>query len=134
MTGYNLAVLVGNLTRDPEFRYTPQGTAVATMTLAVNERTKTGDEYKETVTFIPIVLWKGKAETAHKYLKKGDSCFIEGRLSVRNYEKDGVKHYITEVIADKLILTEPKKHEGKPDVKPENHVDDSTNDEDIPFV
>jgi single-strand DNA-binding protein len=126
MTGYNLTIIVGNLTKDPELRYTPQGTAVATMTLAINEKTKTGDEYKDSVTFIPVVLWKGKATTAHEYLKKGDPCFVEGRLSVRSYDKDGVKHYVTEVIADKLILMGNKRTDAKPENEP-------TNDDDIPF-
>ena len=126
MIGYSLTIIVGNLTKDPELRYTPQGTAVATMTLAINEKTKTGDEYKESVTFIPVVLWKGKATTAHEYLKKGDPCFIEGRLQVRSYDKDGQKHYVTEVIADKLILMGSKKTEPEQDNEP-------TDDEEIPF-
>lgn len=126
MIGYNLTIIVGNLTKDPELRYTPQGTPVATMTLAINEKTKTGDEYKDSATFIPVVLWKGKATTAYEYLKKGDPCFVEGRLSVRTYEKDGVKHYVTEVIADKLILTGNKKTDSKSDPEP-------ANDDDIPF-
>lgn len=144
----NKVLLIGNLTQDPELRYTPQGTPVATITLACNEkfRAAAGGDLKENTLFIKCVLWKNQATVAHQYLKKGSKCFIEGRLSIRDYEKDGIKRWVTEVIASKLILLDRRSSEGGPvhTSKPEtgkqpNQADEDDfsipdfNDEDIPF-
>lgn len=144
----NKVLLIGNLTADPELRYTPQGTPVATVTLACNEkyRAAAGGDLKENTLFIKCVLWKNQATVAHQYLKKGSKCFIEGRLSIRDYEKDGIKRWVTEVIASRLILLDRKSSEGAPSQasrpdpgKPVSQNDDDDfsipdfNDEDIPF-
>lgn len=144
----NKVLLIGNLTADPELRYTPQGTPVATVTLACNEkyRAASGGDLKENTLFIKCVLWKNQATVAHQYLKKGSKCFIEGRLSIRDYEKDGIKRWVTEVIASRLILLDRKSSEGAPSQasrpdsgKPASQNDDDDfsipdfNDEDIPF-
>ena len=81
MASYNKVLLLGNLTRDPEVRYTPKGTAVCTLGLAVNETytTQTGEQ-KEEVVFVDIDVWGRQAETAGQYLSKGRPVFVEGRL------------------------------------------------------
>jgi single-strand DNA-binding protein len=92
----NRVILIGRLTRDPELRYTPNGTAVASFTVAVNRKFK-----REEADFIPIVVWTKLAEHCAKYLGKGRLVAVEGRLQVRTYEaQDGQKRWVTEVIGD----------------------------------
>ncbi len=92
----NKVILIGRLTRDIELNYTPQGTAVAKFTLAVQRKFN-----KDETDFINIVVWRGLAENCANYLGKGRLAAVEGRLQVRNYEdKDGQKRWITEVVAD----------------------------------
>jgi single-strand DNA-binding protein len=100
----NKVLLIGNLTRDPELRYVPSGTAVATFTLAVNRVYKAQDgEKKEETSFIRIVVWGRRAEVCGEYLSKGSPVFVEGRLQSRNWEaQDGQKRSTTEVIADNV--------------------------------
>jgi single-strand DNA-binding protein len=87
MASYNKVILMGNLTRDPELRYTPKGTALAKIGLAVNRvwRTETG-ESKEEVTFVDIEAWSQQAETIGKYMKKGNPMLIEGRLRLDQWD------------------------------------------------
>jgi len=92
---FNKVILVGNLVRDPEIRYVGSGAAVTKFTLAVNRRSKQQEE----TDFIDIVAWEKLAETCNTYLKKGSSCLVEGRLSIRSYEdKEGQKRKATEVV------------------------------------
>jgi len=92
----NRVILIGRLTRDPELRYTPNGTAVATFTLAVNRRFN-----KDEADFIDIVVWRQSAEFVANYGSKGRLAAVEGRLQVRNYEtKEGQKRKAAEVVAD----------------------------------
>ena len=94
----NLAILIGRLTADPELRYTPNGTAVASFTIATDRFDKEGE--KET-TFIPIVVWRKQAENCAEYLRKGSLAAVEGRINVRSYEdKEGKKRWVTEVVAE----------------------------------
>ena len=87
MASYNKVLLMGNLTRDPEVRYTPKGTAIANIGLAVNRRwTTEGGEQKEEVTFIDIEVWGRQAETVGQYLSKGKPIFVEGRLKLDSWE------------------------------------------------
>jgi single-strand DNA-binding protein len=87
MVNFNRVLLVGNLTRDPELRYTPQGTAVATLRMAVNTpfKDKAGQFQKETC-FINVVVWAQAAESCNQYLQKGSSVFVEGRLMSRSWK------------------------------------------------
>ena len=81
MASYNKVLLMGNLTRDPEVRYTPKGTAIANIGLAVNRRwTTDAGEQKEDVTFVDVEVWGRQAETVGQYLSKGKPIFVEGRL------------------------------------------------------
>jgi single-strand DNA-binding protein len=108
---YNKSILIGNLTKDTEVRYTPQGTAVVNFTLAVNRKYKSGEETKEDVAFIPCVAWGKTAELINQYCKKGSPLFVEGRLQTRSWEKDGQKQYKTEVVAENIQLLGTKKEE-----------------------
>lgn len=102
----NKVLLIGNLTRDPELRYTPQGTAVCTFGIATNRQWKTEDGgSKEDVEFITIVAWNRLAEICAEFLVKGKQVYIEGRLSTREWEgQDGVKRRTTEVVAGEVIF------------------------------
>jgi single-strand DNA-binding protein len=97
---YNRVILVGNLTRDPEIRYTQSGKAVTKFTLAVNN-----PRNKEETTFVDIVAWDRLGETCNTYLKKGSSALVEGRLVIRSYDdKDGNKRKATEVVIDNMQM------------------------------
>lgn len=96
---FNKVIMVGNLTRDPELRYTAQGTPVATLRLAVNTKYKSGDENKEETLFIDTVVWGKMAETCGQYLSKGRQVLIEGRLQERSWESDGQRKSKMEIVA-----------------------------------
>ncbi|MGB9694492.1 MAG: single-stranded DNA-binding protein [Caldisericaceae bacterium] len=101
MSDINRMFLSGRLTKDPDIRYTPNGSEVATMSIAVNRsfKTKDSEEWQEETFFINIITWNRLAERVEKNFKKGMPIIVEGRLSIRSYEKDGVKKYVTEVNA-----------------------------------
>lgn len=114
MNGVNMVVVLGRLGDDPQVRHTQDGTAVANITLAVNERwnDKRGEK-QEKVEWIRVVLWGKLAEVAENYLKKGDPAFVRGKLQTRSWEgKDGKKNYVTEVRADELQLLGGKADAG----------------------
>ena len=105
MASYNKVLLMGNLTRDPEVRYTPKGTAVAALGLAVNRvYTTEAGEQKEEVTFVDIEVWGRQAETAGEYLSKGRPVFIEGRLRLDSWEdkESGQKRNKLKVVAERV--------------------------------
>lgn len=104
MASFNRVVLVGNLTRDPELRYIPSGTAVSEIGLAVNDRVKRGDQWVDEATFVDVTLWGRTAEIANEYLSKGSSVLIEGRLKLDRWEKDGQKHSKLRVVGEKLQM------------------------------
>ena len=100
----NKVLLIGNLTRDPELRYIPSGSAVATFTVAVNRVYKDqAGEKKEQVSFIRVVVWGRRAEVCGEYLSKGSPVFVEGRLQSRDWEtQEGQKRSTVEVVADNI--------------------------------
>lgn len=103
----NKVILVGNLGKDPEVKYTPQGTPVAKITLATNERFKDKDgNWQDRTEWHNVVLWQRLAEIAGEYLKKGGKVYIEGRLQTRSWDdkQTGQKKYMTEVVANDLVL------------------------------
>ncbi|RJP27996.1 MAG: single-stranded DNA-binding protein [Candidatus Omnitrophota bacterium] len=104
MANLNKVLLIGNLTKDPELRYTPQGTAVVNIRLAVNRRFRNkNQEAKEETCFITAVAWDKQAETCNQYLKKGSPVFIEGRLQSRSWEDNaGQKRSVIEVRVERL--------------------------------
>ena len=103
MASFNKVLLMGNLTRDPELRYTASGAAVASFGLAVNRKYKAGDEWKEEVCFVDITVWGRQAETCGEYLKKGSPALIEGRLQMDQWEnQQGEKRSKLKVRADRV--------------------------------
>ncbi|NQT93209.1 MAG: single-stranded DNA-binding protein [Lentisphaerae bacterium] len=106
----NKVFLVGNLTADPEIRYTPSGTAVSDLRLAVNNKFKAASgEAKEDVCYIDIVVWDRQAETCAQYLGKGSPILVEGRLKLDTWEKDGQKQSRHRVVANRVqFLGSPK--------------------------
>ncbi len=103
MMSLNRVLLIGNLTKDPELRYIPSGTAVANLRLAVNSSFKdqTGQRKEETC-FVTVVVWSKQAEICNQYLKKGRPVFIEGRLIYRSWEAEGKTRSTMEVRADRV--------------------------------
>lgn len=108
MASLNKVLLIGNLTADPEVRYTPKGMAVADVRMAVNHtwRTESG-ETKEDPCFVTVVIWGKQAETAGKYLKKGRPVFIEGRLKYETWEKNGEKRSMIKVVCERMQFVGP---------------------------
>ncbi len=103
----NRVQLIGNLGKDPEVKYTPQGTPVAKLTIATNERFKDkSGEWQDRTEWHNVVLWQRLAEIAGEYLKKGGKVYIEGRLQTRSWDdkQTGQKKYMTEVVGSDLIL------------------------------
>lgn len=105
MASYNRVILVGNLTRDPELRYIPSGTAVSEIGLAVNDRRKNSSgEWVDETTFVDVTLWGRTAEVANEYLNKGSSVLIEGRLKLDTWEKEGKKHSKLRVVGERMQM------------------------------
>lgn len=107
----NMVQLIGNLTRDPELRYTPNGTAVCTMGLATNRSWSTqegGGQRQEETTYHRIVVWSKLAEIVGQYLKKGSKAYVEGRLQNRKWTtKEGQERETVEIVADQVIILSP---------------------------
>jgi single-strand DNA-binding protein len=101
----NKVMLIGNLGKDPELKYTPSGVAIATFSVATSEQWKDQEgNAQERTEWHNIVAWRKLAEIVGEYLKKGKKVYVEGKLQTRNYEKDGVKRYVTEIVADQVIM------------------------------
>jgi len=106
----NVAVICGNITKDPELRYTPSGAAVCSFGVATSFSVKKGDVWEEKTTFHNVVVWGRQAEFISINVKKGGKVTIQGRIENRSYEgKDGSKKYISEIIADTVIPVLDKK-------------------------
>lgn len=103
----NVVIVGGRLTRDPEAKALPSGTTVTAFSLATNRTYKDKDDaVQEEVQFHDVVAFGRQGETTAKYLKKGDSALVQGRLQTRSWENDGVKHFRTEIIADHVQFGE----------------------------
>ena len=101
MASLNKVLLIGNLTRDPDLRYTSAGTAVANLRLAVNRTFVVQGDKREETLFIDVVAWGKQAETCAEYLAKGSAILVDGRLQSREYDaRDGSKRTVVEVVAD----------------------------------
>jgi single-strand DNA-binding protein len=150
----NKVILIGNLGKDPEVKYTPQGTAVAKITVATNERFKDkAGTWQDRTEWHNVVLWQRLAEIAGEYLKKGGKVYIEGRLQTRSWDdkQTNQKKYMTEIVANDLVLLSGRGDAGGGGESfsggsrgAANHFDQSTpepepagaspiTDEDIPF-
>ena len=140
----NKAILVGNLGKDPELRYTPSGTAVCTFSLATTDRFKNKQgEQQERTEWHNIVVWAGLAEICGKYLTKGKQIYIEGRIQNRSYDdRDGNKRYITEIVANEMQMLGRAGDQGSGGGRPEAPAAEPSQgsqeppfnpDDDIPF-
>lgn len=155
----NKVMLIGNLTRDPEMRYTPQGTAVCTFGIATNRSwtTDTGEK-KDEADFHNIVAWNKLAEICAQLLKKGRKVYVEGRLQTRSWQaQDGTQKQRTEIVINDMVILDKKEDGGEPidipepeiapqvspdeveekkakkESKKEEKKEDEVNEEDIPF-
>lgn len=104
--GVNKVILIGNLGKDPETKYLPSGDAVTNVTIATSEswKDKNSGQMQERTEWHKVVFFKKLAEIAGEYLKKGSKVYIEGALRTRSYDKDGQKHYATEIVADEMQM------------------------------
>jgi single-strand DNA-binding protein len=121
----NRVILIGNLTADPELRYTPGGTARVRFSIAINRQHKDASgQFQEEVTFVPIVVWGTQAENCANYLRKGRSIAVEGRLRIDSFQNaEGEKVRITEVVASNVqFLGGPQRAADEPAVAPEAPV------------
>ena len=132
MSGVNKSIILGRLGKIPEVRTMDNGTKVASFSVAVSEsyKDKQGNRVEST-EWINIVLWRGLAEVAEKYLKKGDLVYIEGKLKTRSWEKDGVTKYTTEVVGDNMVMLGGSRTET-PDTQNQTS-EDNFNFDDLPF-
>ncbi len=140
MASLNKVFLIGNLTRPPELRYTPSGTAVADVRLAVNRNyTTQSGEKREDTCFLTIVVWGKQAESCGEYLDKGSPILVEGRLQTREWEgKDGQKRTVIEVVAERVQFMGRGKTAAAPAAVPaaaEPFAEEPRGggDEDVPF-
>ncbi|MDO4583627.1 MAG: single-stranded DNA-binding protein [Planctomycetia bacterium] len=105
MASYNRVILLGNLTRDPDLKYTPSGMAVCEIGLAVNDRRRTPEgEWVEEATFIDVTLWGKTAETCSQYMQKGSPILIEGRLKLDTWEQEGQKRSKLRVVGERMQM------------------------------
>jgi len=121
MKSINKITLLGNTTNDPELKYTSTGTAVCNFSIATNRQWKnSAGEQQDEATFHRVVAWAKLAEIISQYVKKGRRIYIEGRISNRSWEdQQGVKHYMTEVVADDMILLDNRRDDSIQDAPPE---------------
>lgn len=146
MSGVNKVILVGRLGKDPEVRSLESGVSVANFTMATTEtyRDRNSGEKKEITEWHNIVVWRGLADVASKYLHKGDQVYIEGKIRSRSYEKEGQTKYITEIVADNLTML-GSKGSGSPSTTSQEYgnaagatnqkqdVNSPENSDDLPF-
>jgi single-strand DNA-binding protein len=149
MASFNKVILLGNLTRDPEVRYTPKGSAVADLGIAVNRQyTLENGEKREEVTFVDVTFWGRTAEVAGEYLKKGRPIFIEGRLQLDTWDdkQSGQKRSRLKVIGESMQMLgsrpsggsagdveEGSSRPGKPSAPPKSSVPAEPDEDEIPF-
>ena len=138
--GINKVILIGNVGKDPEVRHLDSGVAVASFSLATSETYRNKDNQKVTNTeWHNIVVWRGLAEVAEKYVKKGNPLYIEGKIRTRSWDdKDGNKRYTTEIIADTMQMLGAKQSNEESASAPENvsveNIENvSTEEDDLPF-
>ena len=123
MASLNKVQLIGNLGKDPEIRYTQSGVAVANFSLATASKIKNkSGEWVDHTEWHRVTLWDKLAENAEKYLAKGKAVYIEGRLQTREWEKDGVKRYLTEVVGEQMQFLTPRTETNHPPVKAEQQA------------
>lgn len=148
MSGVNKVIIVGNLGKDPEVRHLESGVAVANFPVATSEtyKDRNSGERREQTEWHNVVLWRGLAEVAEKYLHKGDMVYIEGKLRTRSWEKDGVTRYTTEIVGDNMTMlgsrsnsdtsSQPREASAEKSYQPESTPEKMTqqdDEDDLPF-
>ena len=130
MASFNKVVLIGNLTRDPELRYTPNGQAVCDFSIAINRKYTVNGQEKDDVCFVDVVVWAKQAESCGKYLHKGSSVFVEGRLRNDTWEdKEGRKRSKLRVTAERVQFLTLRTGNASDFASTNNSTNDSTNDD-----
>jgi single-strand DNA-binding protein len=123
--GLNKVMLIGNLGKDPEMRYTANGNAMTVFQLAVNRTYSSDGERREETEWFRVVAWSKLAELVGQHLQKGRKVFVEGRLTTRSWEgQDGQKRYTTEVVANQVLFLDRPQGAGLPDMGGDMEVDD----------
>lgn len=139
---FNQATFVGNLGRDPDLKYTPQGTAICSFSLAVNDRKKVGDEWVDNTLWVKVQLWRQPAEHASQHLAKGSQILVTGRLGIEEWAgNDGKQRFALVLNADKFVALGPKaatdgappKASTKPSTQAPPTQEPDISDDDIPF-
>lgn len=143
MAGVNKVILIGNLGADPEVRHLESGAAVAQLRIATSETytDRNSGEKRTQTEWHNVVLWRGLAEIAEKYLNKGNQVYIEGRLRTRSYEQDGTTKYVTEIVGNNLTMLggarkdNPSEENSAVEQKPVSAptTNDTDQDDDLPF-
>ncbi len=132
----NKVWLIGNLTKDPELSETPNGLAVCKFSIAVSRDYSNSEGTRET-DFFNITVWRGRAESCGKYLRKGSKVSVVGSLQTRSYEdKDGIKRSVTDVVANEVEFLTPKNAQADDEIAPvrrERPVLEALNDNELPF-
>lgn len=136
MASVNKVILVGNVGKDPEVRYLDSGVAVATITLATTEKGYTlsnGTTVPERTEWHNVIAWKGLAEVAEKYIKKGSQLYVEGKITTRKWEKDGITRYSTEIVAENIQLLGRKPESGSTEKRTNNVPVENDDKDGLPF-
>ena len=133
----NRVTLIGNVGKDPEVKHLENNLTVANFSLATTERgytTKSGKEIPDRTDWHSIVVWGGLAKVIEKYVKKGSAIYVEGKIRYRYYEKDGVKHWVTEIYSDTIDLLGNRHPDNKADAQADMiHNTDPEPTDDLPF-
>jgi len=134
MAGVNKVIIVGNLGRDPEVRYSQGGMAICKMSVAVTEKVKDGDGWKDATEWFRVTLFGKQAENAGQYLQKGRSVYVEGRLKTDKYkDKDGVEKTSVEVVGNVVQFLGGKGEGGGEQKAPPKAPPRAPDDDDLPF-
>jgi len=131
MASVNKVILIGNLGKDPELRFTQSGHAVCTLSMATNREYTKGEEKVKETEWHRVVVWGKQAEAVGQYMTKGRSIYIEGRLQTRSWEADGITRYVTEVVAQVVQFLGNGGGAKGPDRQPGYVPPGMTNDDDV---
>jgi len=137
--GLNKVLLIGHLGKDPELKYTPNGTAVCNFSIASSDSYKGDDgNWVDRTEWHNIVVWRKLAEICGQYLKKGSKIYMEGKLTTESYEKDGIKKYITKIVMSDMLMLDKKDAgggagSGSGTTETADSVKEETNNDDLPF-
>ena len=134
--GLNKVLLIGHLGKDPELKYTPNGTAVCNFSLASSDSYKGDDgNWVDRTEWHNIVVWRKLAEICGQYLKKGSKIYMEGKLTTESYEKDGTKKYITKIVMSDMLMLDKKDAGGGATAATEttDSVKEESTEDDLPF-